>query len=97
MMPLLFVPWLWLFALSVILVLSLSALCDACNFLAYSLTTLGRVCGNGIKPLANYTRLVFYTNIQTTHKSLYSAAAFKKSKITSGLTVLKRSCKDGTW
>ena len=30
------------------------------------------------------------SNIQTTHKSLYSAAAFKKSKITSGLTVLKR-------
>ena len=29
------------------------------------------------------------SNIQTTHKSLYSAAAFKKSKITSGLTVLK--------
>ena len=28
------------------------------------------------------------------HKSLYSAAAFKKSKITS---VLKRSCKEGTW
>ena len=37
------------------------------------------------------------SNIQTTHKSLYSAAAFKKSKITSGLTVLKRSCKVGTW
>ena len=29
------------------------------------------------------------SNIQTTHKSLYSAAALKKSKITSGLTVLK--------
>ena len=37
------------------------------------------------------------SNIQTTHKSLYSAAAFKNSKITSGLTVLKRSCKEGTW
>ena len=30
---------------------------------------------------------------RTTHKSLYSAAAFKNSKITSGLTVLKRSLK----
>ena len=28
---------------------------------------------------------------------LYSAAAFKNSKITSGLTVLKRSCREGTW
>ena len=37
------------------------------------------------------------SNIQTTDKSLYSAAAFKNSKITSGLTVLKRSCKEGTW
>ena len=35
--------------------------------------------------------------LRTTHKSLYSAAAFKNSKITSGLTVLKRSCKEGTW
>ena len=34
---------------------------------------------------------------QALHKNLYSAAAFKKSKITSGLTVLKRSCKEGTW
>ena len=34
---------------------------------------------------------------QTTHKSLYIAAAFNNSKITSGLTVLKRSCKEGTW
>ena len=32
---------------------------------------------------------------QTLHKRLYSAAAFKKSKITSGLTVLKSSCKEG--
>ena len=30
-------------------------------------------------------------------KSLYSAAAFKNSKITSCLTVLQRSCKEGTW
>ena len=37
------------------------------------------------------------SNIKTTHKSLYSAAAFKNSKITSGLTVLKKSCKEGTW
>ena len=41
-----------------------------------------------------------FENSQTTYKSLYSAAAFKKSKITSGLAVLKRSCieaKQGTW
>ena len=37
-----------------------------------------------------------HSNYQTTHKSLYSAAAFKNSKITSGLTVLKRSCREGT-
>ena len=38
-----------------------------------------------------------HSNYQTTHKILYSTAAFKNSKITSGLTVLKRSCKEGTW
>ena len=42
------------------------------------------------------TKIQQQSNIQTTHKSLYSAAAFKNSKITSGLTVLKRSCKGGT-
>ena len=36
------------------------------------------------------------SNMQTTHKSRYSAAAFKNSKISSGLMVLKRSCKEGT-
>ena len=35
--------------------------------------------------------------LQALHKSLYRAAAFKKSKLTSGLTVLKMSCKEGTW
>ena len=34
---------------------------------------------------------------ENTHESLYSTAAFKKSKITSGLTVLNRFCKEGTW
>ena len=34
---------------------------------------------------------------QALHKSLYSAAAFKKSQITSGLTVLKKVLKEGTW
>ena len=34
---------------------------------------------------------------QSHSEKLYSAAAFKNSEITSGLTVLKRSCKEGTW
>ena len=37
------------------------------------------------------------SNIQTTHKSLYSAAAFKKSKITSGLSVVKGMRKHIHW
>ena len=45
----------------------------------------------------NPLKVTLKSNTRKTHKSLYSAAAFKNSKITSGLTVLKRSCKEGTW
>ena len=34
---------------------------------------------------------------QTLHNNLYSAADFKKSKLISGLTVLKRPIKERTW
>ena len=53
--------------------------------------------GGGGEQSINQSIIQKQSNIQTTHKSLYSAAAFKNSKITSGLTVIKRSCKEGTW
>ena len=44
-----------------------------------------------------YSALMRQAIIGSLYKSLYSAAAFKKSQITSGLTVLKRTCKERTW